>query len=152
MANGMKETEIKMNMPKQFTGKHEELKRFIQNCRIYLQINKKKYDTDIAKIGFVLALMNDGDVATWKEQVLDQATKVALVTPGAELDLGMYNAFEKALKETFQPFDTPGDALEQMKNLRMKQMDSIDDHIAKFKMLVVASKIGTDSLVVIDLF
>ena len=39
-----------------------------------------------------------------------------------------------------------------MKQLRMKPSDSIDDHIAKFKMLVVASKIGTESSVVTDLF
>ena len=106
---------------------------------------------DIAKIGVVLALMNDGDAATWKEQVLDQATEDTM-TAGGDLNLGTYAAFEKALQETFQPFDAPGDTLEQMKNLRMKQTNSIDDHIAKFKMLVVASKIGTDSPVVIDLF
>ena len=52
MADGTKDTEIKMNMPKLFTGKRDELKRFMQNCKIYLQINKKKYDTDLAKIGF----------------------------------------------------------------------------------------------------
>ena len=57
MADGTKDTEIKMNMPKPFTGKRDELKRFMQNCKIYLQINKKKYDTDLTKIGFVLALM-----------------------------------------------------------------------------------------------
>ena len=138
-------------MPKPFTGKRDELKRFMQNCKIYLQINKKKYDTDLTKIGFVLALMNDKDSATWKEQVLDQATEDAAVA-GGDLNLGTYAAFEKALQETFQLFDAPGDVLEQMKNLRMKQTDSIDDHIAKFKMLVVASKIGTHSPVIIDLF
>ena len=87
MVDRTRETEIKMNMLKPFTGKREELKRFMQNCKIYLQINKKKYDTDIAKIGFVLALMNDGDAATWKEQVLDQATEDAMVT-GGDLNLG----------------------------------------------------------------
>ena len=44
MADGTKETEIKLNMPKAFTGKREELKKFLQNCQLYLQVNKKKYD------------------------------------------------------------------------------------------------------------
>ena len=96
--------------------------------------------------------MNDEDAATWKEQVLDQAADDAVAVGATELNLGMYTAFEKALQESFQAYDAPGDALEQMKQLRMKQSDSIDDHIAKFKMLVVASKIGTESSVVVDLF
>ena len=119
---------------------------------MYLQINKKKYDTDIAKIGFVLALMNDGDAATWKEQVLDQAADEAAAIGATELNLGTYAAFKKALQESFQPYDAPRDALAQMKQLRMKQSDSIDGHIAKFKMLLVASKIRTKSSVVVDLF
>ena len=79
-----------MNMPKPFTGKRDELKRFMQNCKIYLQINKKKYDTNLAKIGFVLALMNEGDAATWKEQVLDQAADEATALGATDLNLGTY--------------------------------------------------------------
>ena len=103
----------------------------MQNCKIYLQINKKKYDTDLAKIGFVLALMNNGDAATWKEQVLDQATEDAAVA-GGDLNLGRYTAFDKALQETFQPFDAPGDALEQMKQLRGEEVILTTSEIYKY--------------------
>ena len=57
-----------------------------------------------------------------------------------------------ALQETFEPYDAPGDALEKMKELRMKSGDSINDHVTQFKMLVQASKIGPDSPAIIDLF
>ena len=107
-------------------------------------MNKKKYDTDLAKIAFVLALMNDGDAAAWKEQLIDNAAAEADANK-TEFDLGTWKNFEKALQETFEPYDAPGDALEKMKELRMKPSDSIDDHIAQFKMLVQASKIGQDS-------
>ena len=60
--------EVKMNYPKIFTGDRNEFKRFLQDCELYLTINDKVYDTNLKKIGFVLALMNDGDAASWKEQ------------------------------------------------------------------------------------
>ena len=123
----------------------------MQNCMMYLQINKKKYDNNLAKIGFVLALMNDRDAATWKEQLLNEAMERALAA-NAKIDLGTYDAFEMACKETFELHNVPGDALEQMKALRMKTNDSIDDHFEKFKMLVTALKIGTTSPTIIDLF
>ena len=151
MADRTKETKIKLNMPKVFTGKREELKKFLQNCRLYLHVNKKKYDNNLAKIAFVLTLMNDGDAAAWKEQVIDNAAAVADVNK-TEFDLGMWKNFKTALQETFEPYDAPGDALKKMKELRMKPGDLIDDHVAQFKMLVQALKIGPDSPAVIDLF
>ena len=34
-------------------------------------------------------------------------------------NLGTWEAFEKNLKDAFQPYDAPGDALKEMKTLRM---------------------------------
>src|SRR5271168_782038 len=130
--------EIKLNYPKAFSGKREALKKFLQDCKLYLLVNKKTYDNDLNKIAFVLALMNEGDAAAWKEQLLEKAAMEAANT-GKELDLGSYKDFEKSLNDTFAPYDAPGDALEKMKETRMKIGDSVDDHISKFKMLVSES-------------
>ena len=40
------------------------------------------------------------------------------------------------IKKLFEPFNGPGDALEEMKQLRMANNSNIDKHVAKFKMLV----------------
>src|SRR5271168_1407635 len=143
--------EIKLNYRKAFSGKRETLKKFLQDFKLYLLVNKKTYDNDLTKIVFVLALMNDGDAADWKEQYLEKATTEAATT-GKELDLGPYKDFEKSLNDTFAPYDAPGDALEKMKEMRMKIGDSVDDHISKFKMLVSESGLGTTSAAVTDLF
>ena len=143
--------EIKLNYPKPFSGKRENLKKFIQDCNLYLLVNKKTYDNDLARIAFILALMNDGDAAAWKEQFLDQATAITTQN-NADIDLGNFKTFVKSLEETFVPYNAPGDALEKMKELQMKQSDSIDDHVAKFKMLVTNSGLGTTSTAIIDLF
>ena len=66
MADGTKDTEIKMNMPKPFTGKREELKRFMQNCKIYLQINKKKWKTGKELYAHIRTLSKDLDEEEYK--------------------------------------------------------------------------------------
>ena len=108
--------EIKMNYPKVFTGNRNETKGFIQDCELYLLINEKIYDTDMKKIGFILALINDGDASSWKEQFIEEA----ITTCNAQsvpFTLGAYLTFKYNLQEAFTPFDAPGDALEKTKNL-----------------------------------
>ena len=63
-----KATEIKWNQPKPFTGKREDLKKFLQDTNLYLLVNNKVYDTDVKKIAFALSFMNEGDAASWKTQ------------------------------------------------------------------------------------
>jgi hypothetical protein len=60
--------------------------------------------------------------------------------------------FREELKKTFSAYDSPGEALTQMKNLQMKKDDPIKEHIAKFKSLVFESHIEADSPVIIDMF
>ena len=57
--------------------------------------------------------MNDGDAASWKEQLLEEAMKKD------PINLGTWSEFKKDLQTAFQPYDVPGDALEEMKALRM---------------------------------
>ena len=59
--------------------------------------------------------------------------------------------FERNLKEAFQPFDAPGDALEEIKNLRMGN-NLIEDHNAKFWILLTKSKLDKTSPAVIDYY
>ena len=47
-----KAMEIKLNQPKPFTRKREDLKKFLQDTNLYLLVNNKVYDTDIKKIAF----------------------------------------------------------------------------------------------------
>src|SRR6202522_4352239 len=114
-------------------------------------INKKIYDDDLKKIGFFLSFMNEGDAASWKEQLLKDALATAQANNTA-LNLGSFAQFKHDLQEAFAPYDSPGDALEKMKTLRMKKEDSIAENIAKFRMMVSESKLDKSSPVIIDLF
>ena len=66
-------------------------------------------------------------------------------------DLGTWDVFEKNLTNAFQPYDAPGDALKEMKTLRMGN-GSIEEHNAKFKMIVTKSGLDETSPAVIDYY
>jgi hypothetical protein len=53
--------------------------------------------------------------------------------------LGTYTMFRKELIKVFSMFDF-GDALDELRSLRKKKTDLIDEHIARFKMLATESK------------
>jgi hypothetical protein len=66
--------------------------------------------------------------------------------------LGSFAQFTHDLQEAFKPHNSPGDALEKMKSLRMKKVDSIDEHITKFRMMVSKSKLDKLFPAIINLF
>ena len=116
---------VKLNLLKDFSGKREDLKKFLQQVNLYMDVNAKIYKDDMMRIAFLLSFMDEGDASSWKEQFIKEAT---LTSPH---DYGTWVNFEKHLKEAFQPFDTPGDTLEEIKTLRIGN-NSIKDHNAKF--------------------
>ena len=137
--------ELKLNQLKPFIGKREELKKFLQDVILYLQINKKVYDTDKKKIAFALSFMSDGDAGSYKVQLLEDAMGKTT------FDLGTWNNFMKDLTEAFSPYNAPGDALEEMKALHMRD-SSIEEHNAQNKILVTQSGLDETSPAVIDYY
>ena len=143
--------EIKINPPKPFTGKRDDLRRFIQEVILCLTINAKTYDNDAKKIIFALSYMNDGEALAWKEQLVDKVMDDATRHPTNELNFGTFQKFLDDLKKVFAPYDAPGDALEEMKTMRMGNTP-VDEHIAKFKILVSKSTLDSKSPAVPDMF
>src|SRR5277367_811744 len=95
--------------------------------------------------------MTEGQAAAWADQFVEEQAKQAAAT-GTELDLGKFQDFKDKLNTAFAAYDSPGEALSQMKNMRMKRDNSIDEHIARFKTLLSESRIDENSLAIIDLF
>jgi Ty3 transposon capsid-like protein len=140
ISNGSKE--LNLNKPDTFDGDREGFKKFLQDIKVYMDINHETYNNNLRKIAFVLFFMMTGSAATWKAQFVDEAyNKPARANPNDRL--GMYTTFRKELVEVFSMFDSVGDALDELQSLRKKKPDSIDEHIAKFKMLATKSKIDT---------
>ena len=58
-SNNSNAKEKMLNKPTPFTGDRKSIEMFLQECQVYLQINKKVYDTNDDKIAFILLHMNE---------------------------------------------------------------------------------------------
>jgi Retrotransposon gag protein len=116
-----------------------------------MDVNHETYNNDLRKIAFILSFMTTGSAATWKMQFIEEAyAKPAPANPNARL--GTYTQFKKDLTKTFSMFNSVRDTLDELQSLRKKKSKSIDEHIAKFKMLAAESKIDTTNPLSIELF
>ena len=73
MATDNKNRLVKLNLPKAFDGSRDKFKKFLQTAEIYLGINKKVYDDDLKKIGFILSFMTKGQAEAWADQFVEEA-------------------------------------------------------------------------------
>jgi Ty3 transposon capsid-like protein len=147
--NGSKE--LNLNKPEPFDGNRDNFKKFLQNVEVYMDVNHETYNNDLRKIAFVLSFMASGSAATWKAQFIREAyERPAPTNPNDRL--GTYTQFRKDLMEAFSMFDSVGDALDKLRSMRKTKNESIDEHIAKFKMLAAESKIDTTNPLTIELF
>ena len=137
---------VKLNDPKPFTGKREELGKFLRDVALHIAINDHIFTNDIKKIAFVLSYMTEGDAASWKEEFLKTKTQ-----PGQAVDLETYITFIDKIEGVFKPYNAPGDALEEIKVMRMEG-NLAEDHVAQFKILVNKAKLDTTSAMLIDAF
>ena len=140
-----KETKKKLKTPTPYTGKREDLRKFLQEVRLYLLANNEAYQTDLDKILFVISYMSEGDASSWKEEFVDTADQKA-VQDGTPFDLGTYDDFIKLVTQDFSPYDAPKDAIHEMKEMTMGNTP-IEEHVAKFKMLVTKSRLAKNDAV-----
>jgi Ty3 transposon capsid-like protein len=148
-ANGPKE--LNLNKPEAFNGNQDGFKEFLQNVEVYMDVNHEMYNNNLRKIVFVLSFMMARSAATWKAQFIKEAyARPAPANPNDRL--GTYTQFRKDLIKAFSMFDSVGDVLDELQSLRKKKTESIDEHIAKFKMLAAESKIDTTNPLSIKLF
>ena len=140
-----KPIKLKLASLKPFTGNREDLNGFLLDLNLYLMVNNEIYDTSFKKIGYALLFMTSGDAKSWKDQYLEESNR------GEYLDLGTWSEFTEALRESFEPYDAPGNAMDKIIHLK-KGDATIEDHVAKYKILLRKAKIPEDSPSAIDYF
>ena len=136
----------KLKTPTPFSGKREDLRKFLQEIKIYLLANGDAYPNDLDKVLFVLSYMSDGDANSWKEEFFDTAEQKAAQN-SSPLSLGTYKELIDLIVKDFSPYDAPKDAIYEMKELKMGNT-TIEEHVSKFKMLVTKSKLSKNDAVV----
>ena len=90
----------KLKTPTPFSGKREDLRKFLQEIKIYLLANADAYPTDLDKILVVLSYMSEGDAASWKEEFFDTAEQKA-AQHSTTLTLGTYPELIALIEKDF---------------------------------------------------
>ena len=101
-----RETKKKMKVPTPFSSKREDLRKFLQEIKIYLLANGDVYPDNMDKVLFVLSYMSEGDANSWKEEFFETAEQTASQN-GGTLDLGTYNNLITKITADFSPYDVP---------------------------------------------
>jgi len=138
-------TRKKLKTPTPYSGKREDLRKFLQEIKIYLLANADAYPNDLDKILFVLSYMSEGDANSWKEEFFDSAEQTS-AQAGTTLALGTYKNLITEIEKDFSPYDAPKDAIYEMREMKLGKA-SIEEHVSKFKMLVTKSKLAKNDAV-----
>ena len=97
--------EIRINLPKKFSGLQSKAGPFLQDVTLYLTLNQEVYNDDNKKIVFALSFMNSGPAQAWKESFITQKTNV-----NGNMNLGTWVACKQALESAFLISNIPGNA------------------------------------------
>ena len=95
--------EIRINLPKEFSGLQSKAGPFLQDITLYLILNQEVYNDDNKKIVFALSFMNSGPAQAWKESFITQKTDA-----NGNMNLGTWVACKQALENAFLISDIPG--------------------------------------------
>lgn len=135
--------DAKFGRIKPFSGKRETLEKFLEDISLHLLLSKVTGDED--KIAFTLTHMEGGDADSWRTAFIkkNQTNGVAA--------FGTWKNFVESLQKNFKPYDVQGDAIDEITSLR-QGTTSIEDHVAKFKILLANSGVDELSPAALDYF
>src|ERR1700678_3072845 len=141
-SNKMKE--LRINPPTHFTGNRNDLDNFIQDCTLYLTLNRAVYETDEKQIIYMLSYMTEGTARAWKEAFVREVINSPII------DFGSLKQFTVDLKKAFEASDSEGDARAKLRQLKQGK-ESVDDYVAKFRILAGKARM-TDNAALTEYF
>jgi len=129
--------ELNLDKPSPFTGDRTKTDKFIQQCKLYLKINKKAYDDEEKQVRFIFSLMSRGEAGEWSEQYLKVLTDAQ-----GEINLPTLKTMLAKIAADFKQEDQVGNAMERLRNLKQGNQ-TIKELVTKFRLLV--GQAGLDS-------
>lgn len=143
--------EYGIGKPTPFEGDRSKVETFLQECLVYLTINRRVYDTDESKIGFMLSLLTDKEARDWKALYV---RKMINSTTG-ELTFPTTNRFIADLQEAFKIEDLTGTAMNKLTLLKQGKKTA-EELVTEFRLLAGQAQLDTtthsDNLHMIRLF
>ena len=135
----MHNKEFGLEKPTPFTGDRKKVETFIQECRVYLQINRRIYNTDETKIAFFLSLMKEKEALRWKQTFLK-----SIMNDDGDIDFPTMKEFVGYLLEYFQPVNQTTDAAHQLMMLKQGKKTA-EEIITEFRLLTAQAGYSADT-------
>ena len=143
--------EYGMNKPMPFSGDQTKVKTFLQECLVYINMNKEVYTTDKLRIGFILSCMNEKEAKDWRELYLE-----SIKDPNTgKLMYPNFGIFLAEVCKAFQSTDCVQDAVHKLETLKQGKK-TVEEIIMEFKQLMgeagLESRSRSDHIHLIGLF
>ena len=115
-----------------------KIKNFVQECNVYLNINDMIYDTNPAKIAFVLSFITAGEAQKWKEKFMYS------ITSENKMTFPTFSAFMAKLQDAFKAVNPVDSAMQKLALLRQGNRP-VEELITNFRLLVGDARLSTNS-------
>ncbi|KAF9473261.1 hypothetical protein BDN70DRAFT_766014, partial [Pholiota conissans] len=129
-----------INPPEVYDGNRRNFKRFWQQVELYIMGAPNQFPTDQRKIAFVLSYLRKGHADSWAEFFQTRKAEAAKAA-SKPLEFGSWDDFQKEITDAFQYPDAQQDALNDLNQLFLDKNTTAEDHVARFKMLVVKAEL-----------
>ena len=145
MADSATKSNVKTHLkkPTPFHGDRKLIRKFLQECELYILGNAKDFPDDASKIIFILSYIDDGEAEKWKEFYIDNE----VLTAGTYAWLKTTDFFTK-VKETFAFEDEKEDSVRKLETLKQSNQNA-EEMTNEFQLLVAKVGLNEDNLMLI---
>ena len=126
-----------------FHGDRKLIKKFIQECDLYIIGNLKDFPNDDSKVIFILSYMDDGAAEKWKQYYINNE----VITARSYIWPKLANFYTK-LREAFAFEDKKEDSVRKLETLKQGNRNA-EELTNKFQLLVAKAGLDEDNQMLI---
>ena len=126
-----------------FHGDRRLVKKFLQECELYIIGNTQDFPNDASKVIFVLSYMDDGEVEKWKQYYIDNkvyATREYIWPKASD--------FYIKVKEAFACEDKKEESVRKLETLKQGNRNA-KEMTNEFRLLVAKAGLDEDNQMLI---
>ena len=126
-----------------FHSDRKLVKKFIQECDLYIIGNTKDFPDDASKVIFILSYMDDGEAEKWKQYYIDNK----VITTGSYVWPKLADFYTK-LREAFTFEDEKEDSVRKLETLKQGNRNA-KELTNEFQLLVTKAGLDKDNQMLI---
>jgi len=123
-----------------FHGDTKQISNFIQECKVYLSVNRAVYTTDEVKITFILSYMNDKEAMKWKDTYLCSITEKTM----EDINFLIYVLFIALLKKHFKACDRKRQGVYKLNTIKQGNR-LVEELVTEFSLYVAEAGLTSDT-------